>query len=226
MFISVFTLNIQKWSINCQIISVVRNFYILAYMTIQDLLKRVARGELSSCGGFQNRDTRTDDVYDTDSTKQDPKATGSYINKRSAKLIDTKDVPSDDNDEEYYYDDIPPISVHPSSEDTFVTNGDENSHGEVYTESPAGVADIMDQLGDVDIVICDNLERALYLSLKYEFVTPLTSLVVVKPDSEDYGEFGEAGLRQRQFNIMFSGDSQSTSSVFFIMISAFISRLL
>ena len=195
-------------------------------MTIQDLLKRVARGELSSCGGFQNRDTRTDDVYDTDSTKQDPKATGSYINKRSAKLIDTKDVPSDDNDEEYYYDDIPPISVHPSSEDTFVTHGDENSHGEVYTESPAGVADIMDQLGDVDIVICDNLERALYLSLKYEFVTPLTSLVVVKPDSEDYGEFGEAGLRQRQFNIMFSGDSQSTSSVLFIMISAFISRLL
>ena len=40
----------------------------------------------------------------------------------------------------------------------------------------------MDAVGDADIVICDNLARALYLSLKYEFVTPLTSLVVVKPD--------------------------------------------
>ena len=210
---------------NGQIKGVVWNFYILAYMTIQDLLKRVARGELSSCGGYQNKGTRSDDVYDTDSTKQDMKENGSYKQKRSAKLIDTKDVPIDD-DEEYYYDDIPPISVHPSSEDAFVTNGDVNGHGEVYTESPAGVADIMDQLGDVDIVICDNLERALYLSLKYEFVTPLTSLVVVKPDSEDYGEFGEAGLRQRQFNIMFNGERQITSSLLFIMISAFISRLM
>jgi hypothetical protein len=32
------------------------------------------------------------------------------------------------------------------------------------------------------LVLCNNLERALYLSLKYQFVTPLTSLVVVKPD--------------------------------------------
>ena len=37
-------------------------------------------------------------------------------------------------------------------------------------------------MGDEDLVICDNIERALYLSLKYEFVTPLTSLVVVSPD--------------------------------------------
>jgi len=35
-------------------------------------------------------------------------------------------------------------------------------------------------------------ERALYLSLKYEFVTPLTSLVVVKPDSKEKGDFDDA----------------------------------
>ena len=32
-------------------------------------------------------------------------------------------------------------------------------------------------------VICNNLERALFLSLRYQFVTPLTSLVVIKPDT-------------------------------------------
>ena len=32
-------------------------------------------------------------------------------------------------------------------------------------------------------VICNNLERALFLSLHYQFVTPLTSLVVIKPDT-------------------------------------------
>ncbi len=35
-------------------------------------------------------------------------------------------------------------------------------------------------------------ERALYLSLKYEFVTPLTSLVVVKPGSKEKGDFDDA----------------------------------
>jgi hypothetical protein len=54
------------------------------------------------------------------------------------------------------------------------------------------VEDIMDDVGDADIVICDNLERALFLSLKYEFVTPLTSLVVVKPDSKEKGSFDNA----------------------------------
>ena len=47
-------------------------------------------------------------------------------------------------------------------------------------------------MGDADLIICNNLERALYLSLKYEFVTPLTSLVVVTPDvGESEGEFGD-----------------------------------
>ena len=52
----------------------------------------------------------------------------------------------------------------------------------------------MEEVGDEDIVICDNVARALYLSLKYEFVTPLTSLVVVKPDrANEAGDIGEAG---------------------------------
>ena len=168
-------------------------------MTIQDLLKRVARGELSSCGGLIQHDTKiTDEApYESDKTKRD------------ARMQDTKD----DEDDEYYYDDIPHISDGSIQENSM----DINHQNEIYTETPAGVADIMDQLGDADIVICDNLERALYLSLKYEFVTPLTSLVVVKPDSEDYGEFGEAGRaaeRQRtlSYDIMYSNDMQITGS--------------
>ena len=39
-----------------------------------------------------------------------------------------------------------------------------------------------EELGSVP-VICNNLQRALYLSLRYQFVTPLTSLVVIKPDT-------------------------------------------
>ena len=37
-------------------------------------------------------------------------------------------------------------------------------------------------------IICNNLERALLLSLKYQFVTPLTSLVVIKPDVIEDGD--------------------------------------
>ena len=52
--------------------------------------------------------------------------------------------------------------------------------------------DLLETVGDADLIICNNLERALYLSLKYEFVTPLTSLVVVTPDvGESEGEFGD-----------------------------------
>jgi hypothetical protein len=56
------------------------------------------------------------------------------------------------------------------------------------------VEDIMDAIGDSDnLQMCNNVERALFLSLKYEFVTPLTSLVVVKPDSAaDRPNYGEA----------------------------------
>lgn len=64
---------------------------------------------------------------------------------------------------------------------------------------PEQVEDIMDVVGDDDdIVICDNIERALYLSLKYEFVTPLTSLVVVKPDHQkENGDLSEITGRHK-----------------------------
>ena len=74
-----------------------------------------------------------------------------------------------DEDDEYYY-------------------VEENANGDDAVE------EIMEDLGDEEnLVICDNLERALYLSLKYEFVTPLTSLVVVGPDRvEKEGDLSEA----------------------------------
>ena len=79
--------------------------------------------------------------------------------------------------------------------DTLVDDEDydyEGSGGSKNDEDEPGLDDIMDRVGDADIIICNNLERALYLSLKYEFVTPLTSLVVVKPDSSnERGNFGE-----------------------------------
>ena len=42
--------------------------------------------------------------------------------------------------------------------------------------------------------MCNNLVRALYLSLRYQFVTPLTSLVLVKPDSVENGDIKEAEM--------------------------------
>ena len=185
-------------------------------MTIQDLLKRVSRGELSSCGGMgPKQGSVPEDIPDP-----------SHRSKRSAGRTPVDD---DEDDEEYYYDDLPQIF---DDNQTTQQHSETNAHGEVYTETPAGVADIMDQLGDADIVICDNLERALYLSLKYEFVTPLTSLVVVKPDSEDYGDFGEAGLRERQrdirqFDIRFaSGKEMLLSSNLVIFVASIINCLL
>ena len=186
-------------------------FAILAYMTIQDLLKRVSRGELSSCGGMgPKQGSVPEDIPDP-----------SNRSKRSARRTPVVD---DEEDEEYYYDDLPQIF---DDNQTTQQHSETNAHGEVYTETPAGVADIMDQLGDADIVICDNLERALYLSLKYEFVTPLTSLVVVKPDSEDYGDFGEAGLRERQrdirqFDIRFASGKEMLLSSNLVISVAFI----
>ena len=180
-------------------------------MTIQDLLKRVSRGELSSCGGMGPKEgSHPEDIPDP-----------SRKIKRSARRTP---VDYDDEDDEYYYDDIPQVF---GESTTSQQHSETNVQNEVYTETPAGVADIMDQLGDADIVICDNLERALYLSLKYEFVTPLTSLVVVKPDSEDYGDFGEAGLRQRQrdirqFDIKFASGQKILSGSYLVTSVSFI----
>merc|ERR1712156_1128466 len=66
-------------------------------------------------------------------------------------------------------------------------------------EPETEVEQILDEVGDEDLVICDNIERALYLSLKYEFVTPLTSLVVVSPDQADKeGKLSELGQHNRR----------------------------
>merc|ERR1711872_1209582 len=50
-------------------------------------------------------------------------------------------------------------------------------------------------------IMCNNLERALYLSLRYHFVTPLTSLVVVKPDSIENGDIKEADMFNRKIKL-------------------------
>ena len=84
------------------------------------------------------------------------------------------------------------------------------------------VDDIMDVVGDADIVMCNNLERALYLSLKYEFVTPLTSLVVVKPDSgAEQGDFGELGVRFMSGAVR-SGPGQPCSLGITLLLTAFV----
>ena len=54
-------------------------------------------------------------------------------------------------------------------------------------------------------IMCNNLERALYLSLRYHFVTPLTSLVVVKPDSIENGDIKEADMFNRKIRMMGAG---------------------
>lgn len=75
-----------------------------------------------------------------------------------------------------------------------------------YVEPEHVVEDIVDKIGDdEDLVICDNIERALYLSLKYEFVTPLTSLVVVSPDqAPQEGDLSEAAREHnRRHDVQF-----------------------
>ncbi len=141
-----------------------------AYLTIQDLLQRVARGDMDSCqqqemeeeGNMEKRSAISasdDEDYGDDPGADDQEGSGEGEGERQKE---------DSDEEEYYY---------------YYDNGES-----------ADVEGIMDAVGDSDIIICDNLERALYLSLKYEFVTPLTSLVVVKPDkANEDGDFGELG---------------------------------
>ncbi len=117
-----------------------------AYLTIKDLLIKVARGEYNSC----------------DYSQQSSKRKKRYLNYQQ-------------DDEDYSYD---------------YGSGLEEDE-EDYDDSEL-MDKVLDEVGDADIVICDNLEKALFLSLKYEFVTPLTSLVVVSPSKDDVrGDFGE-----------------------------------
>lgn len=43
------------------------------------------------------------------------------------------------------------------------------------------------------------------LSLKYQFVTPLTSLVVIKPDIVEDGDIKEADMFGRKIKVLSSG---------------------
>merc|ERR1719229_249578 len=62
-------------------------------------------------------------------------------------------------------------------------------------------------------VICNNLERALFLSLRYQFVTPLTSLVVIKPDTIEKGDIAEADLFNRKIQLYSSGPTTHPSCI-------------
>ena len=73
-------------------------------------------------------------------------------------------------------------------------------------------------------IICNNLERALLLSLKYQFVTPLTSLVVIKPDVIEDGDIQEADMFNRKIRVM-SGASCVSPVIVFLLISQTILNL-
>ena len=50
------------------------------------------------------------------------------------------------------------------------------------------------------------------LSLKYQFVTPLTSLVVIKPDIIEDGDIQEADMFNRKIRVMAGGSNTLTVS--------------
>ncbi len=103
------------------------------------------------------------------------------------------------DDEDYDNDMVEGSGVGDHEEYYYYVEGEDEA-GEA---DEAQVEDIMDVVGDEDIIICDNIERALYLSLKYEFVTPLTSLVVIKPDEHPQeGDLSEAGPGGRHISLL------------------------
>ena len=72
-------------------------------------------------------------------------------------------------------------------------------------------------------IMCNNLERALYLSLRYHFVTPLTSLVVVKPDSIENGDIKEADMFNRKIRVMSQSSDMRAQSVLLLLAVAIVS---
>merc|ERR1719204_1277112 len=78
--------------------------------------------------------------------------------------------------------------------------------GQLYSCQPGYQQARYQDDGDVssfaEPIICNNLERALLLSLKYQFVTPLTSLVVIKPDVIEDGDIQEADMFNRKIRVM------------------------
>ena len=142
-----------------------------AYLTINNLLERVAKGEINSCVDEHGANSLARAKREIESLLYDDEDYDyGYSGSGQGQTGDGGGGGDDDSDIDYY--------------------------GKDEDDAEYSVDDIMDVVGDADIVMCNNLERALYLSLKYEFVTPLTSLVVVKPETgAEQGDFGELGVR-------------------------------
>lgn len=162
-----------------------------AYLTIKDLLERVAKGDLNSCSSSQNRPKRSD--VDQDDEDYGEEGSGSS------------------SESEYYY-------------------VEENSSSTTTAAPPADLEAVMDEVGDDEnIVICDNIERALYLSLKYEFVTPLTSLVVVSPDADpregDLSEV-EGHNRRSAVNLWSLATANDAQAPIMLLLLSFTSQVL
>ena len=64
------------------------------------------------------------------------------------------------------------------------------------------------------------------LSLKYQFVTPLTSLVVIKPDIIEDGDIQEADMFNRKIRVMSGGQDTVRVSQWVTVILWFNSVLL
>ena len=64
------------------------------------------------------------------------------------------------------------------------------------------------------------------LSLKYQFVTPLTSLVVIKPDIIEDGDIQEADMFNRKIRVMSGGQNTVRVSQWVTVILWFNSVLL
>lgn len=168
-----------------------------AYLTIKDLLEKVAKGEIDSCAN-SSRSSK-----DLQKRQADPT------------LYDDEDFESE-------------------------SGSGHSEEGEDTEPEIKSVAEIMDEVGDAEIIICNNLERALFISLKYEFVTPLTSLVVVKPDdSQEPGDIDEVDAQDSSkgnpkskskpnLNIVFSFSPISKSVpdsliIFFVLFQSYLS---
>ncbi len=158
-----------------------------AYLTIKDLLERVARGDLNSCNGAER----------------------AMKAKRHIDAIsdDDEDYAEASGHQEYYYYD--------------------EDEGRDEKADEAAVADIIKEVGDDEnIVICDNIERALYLSLKYEFVTPLTSLVVISPDeAPKEGDLSEIQGQKRRHTINFMSGQARLSLSHFLSLFCLVSHM-
>jgi hypothetical protein len=129
-----------------------------AYLTIQNLLRKVARGELMSC----DRPKRSTSYLDQLEGGQ--MRFHSYLNELKGRQMRSTS----------YVDELEGSGV-----------------DDVDMEDDEDMERLLNAL-ESDVLVCNNLERALYLSLHYQFVTPLTSLVVVKPNQREKGDFAQA----------------------------------